>query len=183
MGFIFSDWLTIFRILLVGTLAYLSLVLILRIFGKRVLAKMNAFDFLVTVALGSILATTVVSKDLTFIDGMIAFILLISLQFTLAKLTMFSQRINYLVKTQPVALFYKGEFDYEMMKKERILEEEIYQAIRSKGVSSLNDVLAVVLETTGDISVLSKHKDYPNNSTLKNVSLTRFSKDASNRIV
>lgn len=175
MKFILSDWITILRILFVGTLAYLSLVSILRIFGKRVLAKMNAFDFLVTVALGSILATTVVSKDLTFIDGMVAFLLLISLQFILAKLTMFSKRINYLVKAQPVALFYNGKFDYETMKKERVLEEEIYQAIRSKGVASLDNVLAVVLETTGDISVLSKHEDYPDQTTLKNVSLARFS--------
>lgn len=179
MSFIFSDWITIIRILLIGTLAYLSLVLILRLFGKRVLAKMNAFDFLVTVALGSILATTVVSKDLTLIDGMIGFTLLIILQFTLAKLTMYSKRINYLVKTEPVVLFYKGQFDYNLMEKERILEEEIYQAIRSKGVSSLNDVLAVVLETTGDISILSKSNYCPEQTTLKNVSLQNFSKQLS----
>lgn len=175
MDFLFSDQLTIFRIIFIGTIAYLSLVLIIRLFGKRVLAKMNAFDFLVTVALGSILATTVVSKDLALIDGMIAFVLLIVLQFILAKLTMFSKWVNYLVKAEPVALFYKGEFDYKAMKKERVLEEEIYQAIRSKGVSSLNDVLAVVLETTGDISVLSKSNHYPDKTTLKNVSLQKFS--------
>lgn len=176
MDFIFSDWMTIFRIFFVGTIAYLSLVLIIRLFGKRVLAKMNAFDFLVTVALGSILATTVVSKDLALVDGMAAFILLVALQFSLAKLTMYSKWINYLVKAEPVALFYKGKFDYEMMKKERVLEEEIYQAVRSKGVSSLSDVLAVVLETTGDISVLPKNNEYPDGSTLKNVSLRNFSK-------
>lgn len=175
MDFVFSDWMTILRIFFVGTAAYLSLVLIVRMFGKRVLAKMNAFDFLVTVALGSILATTVVSKDLALVDGMAAFILLVVLQFILAKLTMFSKWVNHLVKAEPVALFYKGKFDYGVMKKERVLEEEIYQAIRSKGVSSLNDVLAVVLETTGDISVLQNNDEYPDGSTLKNVSLQNFS--------
>lgn len=175
MSFLFSDWITLFKILLIGTSIYLLLILTLRIFGKRVLAKMNAFDFVVTIALGSILATTIMNKDLSLIDGTVAFLLLIVLQFIITKLTMYSPLINYIVKSRPVVLFYQGEFDYSIMKKERVLEEEIYQAVRSHRFSSLNDVLAIVLETTGDISVLEKSDVYPQNTTLKDLSLSSFS--------
>ena len=174
INFLFSDWTTVFRLLLVGILFYLSLVFILRIFGKRALAKMNAFDFVVTIALGSILSTTVVNKSITLIDGGVAIILLLSLQFILSKLAWHSSLIDRLIKDEPVILFYQGEFDYSVMKKQRVIEEEIYQAIRGKGFSSTNDVLAVILETTGDISVLPNSDEYPENSTFENLSLDSF---------
>lgn len=174
INFLFSDWTTVFRILLVGSLIYLSLVFILRIFGKRALAKMNAYDFVVTIALGSVLSTTIVNKDITLIDGALAMILLLVLQFVLAKLAWHSTFIDGLIKDEPVILFYQGEFDYTAMKDQRVIEQEIYQAIRTNGFSSTNAVLAVVLETTGDISVLPNSEDYPMNSTLKNLSLGSF---------
>ncbi len=174
INFLFSDWTTILRIVLVGILIYLSLVFILRIFGKRALAKMNAYDFVVTIALGSVLSTTILNKDVTLIDGALAMILLLTLQFILAKLAWFSSFIERLIKDEPVILFYQNEFDHTVMKEQRVLEEEVYQAIRSKGFSSTNDVLAVVLETTGDISVLPNSDIYPENSTLKNLSLGSF---------
>ena len=71
--------------LIVGTLLGIifgasSLYLILRISGKRTLAKMNAFDFVVTVALGSTLATVFLSKDIALAEGLFAFALLAGLQ-------------------------------------------------------------------------------------------------------
>lgn len=173
-NFLFSDWTTVFRILLVGTLIYLSLVFILRIFGKRALAKMNAYDFVVTIALGSILSTTVVSKDITLIDGALAMFLLLTLQFILAKIAWLSPFFERLIKDEPIILFYQGEFDYTAMEDQRVIKEEVYQAIRTQGFSSTDDVLAVVLETTGDISVLPNSENYPENSTLKNLSLGTF---------
>lgn len=173
-SFFFSNWVTIFRILLVGTLIYLSVVVILRLFGKRALAKMNAFDFVVTIALGSILSTTIVNKNLALVDGALVILLLLLLQFALSKLAMVSTLVNGLIKEELAVLFYKNQFDYTVMKKQRVLEGEIYQAMRAKGFSSTNNVLAVVLETTGDISVLPKDSDFPENSTLTNLSLTYF---------
>lgn len=86
MKMFFSDWSTISRIAVVGTLAYLLLIVVLRIFGKRTLSKMNAFDFVVTIALGSILATILTSKDLTLIDGILALVILVLLQYILKKI-------------------------------------------------------------------------------------------------
>lgn len=66
---LFSGWENLLRTLVVGVLAYVSLVVFLRISGKRTLSKMNAFDLIVTVALGSTLATVLLSKDVALAEG------------------------------------------------------------------------------------------------------------------
>ena len=72
----FNGWESLLRTLVVGVLAYVSLVVFLRISGKRTLSKMNAFDLIVTVALGSTLATVLLSKDVALAEGALAFALL-----------------------------------------------------------------------------------------------------------
>jgi uncharacterized membrane protein YcaP (DUF421 family) len=77
----FRDSQALLRILVVGISAYLCLILLLRISGKRTLSKMNAFDFVVTVALGSTLATVLLSKEVTLAQGVLAFAVLIGAQY------------------------------------------------------------------------------------------------------
>ena len=69
---IFDTWFGLLRVLVVGTAAYAALVLLLRASGKRTLAKLNAFDLVVTVALGSTLATVLLSKDVALAEGLLA---------------------------------------------------------------------------------------------------------------
>jgi uncharacterized membrane protein YcaP (DUF421 family) len=71
----------LFRVLVVGVLAYITFGLFLRLSGKRTLSKMNAFDFVVTVAPGSTLATVLLTEDVALADGALAFALLVGLQF------------------------------------------------------------------------------------------------------
>lgn len=77
----FSGWESLLRNLVVGVLTYVTLVIFLRISGKRTLSKMNAYDLVVTVALGSTLASALLTKDVALADGALAFALLIGLQF------------------------------------------------------------------------------------------------------
>ncbi|WP_313468807.1 YetF domain-containing protein [Carnobacterium sp.] len=174
MKMLFSDWNTVFKILIVGSLAYVLLIIVLRIFGKRTLSKMNAFDFVVTIALGSILSSILTSRDVTLLDGTIAFTLLIFLQYIITKLTIHFQAADKVIKAEPVLLFYKGRFDFKTIEKERLSEEEVLQAVRSKGLATMDNVLAVVLETTGSISVIQNSSKYPENSTLKNINKDHF---------
>ena len=84
---LFDSWAGLGRVLLVGTLAYVALVLLLRISGKRTLSKLNAFDLVVTVALGSTLATVLLSKSVALAEGVLALGLLILLQYVIAWLS------------------------------------------------------------------------------------------------
>lgn len=164
----FNGWASLFRTLVVGTLAYAGLILLQRWTGKRTLSKMNAFDLIVTVALGSSLATVLLSKDVALSEGLLAFALLMGLQLLVTWLSVRSKFINRLVKSEPRMLAYRGEMLHDAMRQERVVESEVLQAIRSAGFSSLDDVEAVILETDGSFSVTNK-PEHGSSSSLRDV--------------
>jgi len=85
----------------VGICAYAALVLMLRVSGKRTLSKMNAFDFVVTIALGSTLASLLLSKDVPLAEGLLALGLLISLQWVVAWMAIRFTGWRMLIKSEP----------------------------------------------------------------------------------
>ena len=153
---LFSSWPAVGRMILVGVLAYVVLIASLRISGKRTLAKMNAFDLVVTVALGSLLSSTIVSRTVPLADGMVALALLIALQFTVAWISLRSGWVRRLVKSAPSLLVRDGALIESTMRRERVDRDEVLAAIRSKGIVAMSDVGAVVLETDGSFSVLPR---------------------------
>jgi uncharacterized membrane protein YcaP (DUF421 family) len=152
----FDNWGGVLRVLLVGVLAYVALVAILRITGKRTLSKMSAFDLVVTVALGSTLSSIIISQDVALVEGVTAMVLLVGMQFVVTWLAVRSARVRGFVKAEPALVFFRGEFLSAPMRRERILEREIVAAVREAGHASLADVEAVVLETDGTMSVVGQ---------------------------
>lgn len=157
----FDDWLGLVRTVVIGTAAYLALVALLRISGKRTLSKMNAFDQIVTVALGSTLATITLSKDVALAEGLVAFALLIALQFAITWLSVRSPAVGQLVKSEPSILLYRGELLPQQMRRARVVEAEIRSALRSAGLVSLDQAEAVVLETDGTFAVVKRADGEP----------------------
>ena len=154
VAMLFASWAGLGRVLLVGTLAYVALVLLLRISGKRTLTKLNAFDLVVTVALGSTLATVLLSKSVALVEGVLALALLICLQYAIAWLSVRSGRFQRLIKAEPTLLLHRGRFLKGAMQAERITHEEILAALRASGVAEVGGIGAVVLETDGSLSVI-----------------------------
>lgn len=152
---LFRDWSGLLRILSVAPLAYAILVLALRIGGKRTLAKMNAFDLVVTVALGSTLSSVITSKQLPFAEGALALVLLVVLQGLVSWSAVRVAPVAKLMKSEPRLLFHRGGFLDAALREERLLREEVYQAMRSQGHLTIASVEAVVLETNGRLSVIS----------------------------
>lgn len=150
----FDNWYSILRIVVVGTAAYTVLVFYIRLFGKRTLSKMNAFDLVVTVALGSTLATVIMSKDVKLIEGLTALLLLCSLQFVVAYVSVRWPAVEHLVKSKPALLFYGGRFLTDTMRSERVTEDEVLAAVRAQGIQNLDRVEAAVLEADGSVSVV-----------------------------
>lgn len=153
---LFDNWSEIFRTLFVGVLAYTALIALLRISGKRTLSKMNAYDLVVTVAIGSTLATILLNEDVALAEGITAYLVLIGLQYVIAWLSVRSQAVRDLVKGTPQLLFYRGSFLDREMKQERVNRSEVHAAIRAQGIADLDSVEAVVLETDGSFTVLER---------------------------
>jgi uncharacterized membrane protein YcaP (DUF421 family) len=164
----FDSWSSLGRTALIGVLAYVSLVLLLRVSGKRTLSKMNAFDLIVTVALGSTLATVLLNKSVPLADGVLAFGLLIFLQFAITWLSVRSGKVSKLVKAQPTLLFYRGQIIHQAMHSERVTEDELIAALREQGIHNQAEVEAIVLETEGTLSIIKKGSE-PAAYVLKNV--------------
>ena len=165
----FDGWLPLLRTLGTGVLVYAGVVLLLRLSGKRTLSKWNAFDFVVTIALGSVLATAILSKSVPLVDGLAALALLVSLQALLTWLSVRSRTVERLVKTRPTLLLYKGALLHDVLRRERVAETEVLAALRAHGVADAAEVGAVVLETDGDFSVIQTLPDDAHLSTLRGV--------------
>ena len=166
-----ASWADLGRVAVVGTLAYAALILLLRISGKRTLTKLNAFDLVVTVALGSTLATVLLSKDVSLAEGALALALLVTLQFVITWLSVRSPRFQQLIKAEPTLLLHRGRFLDGALTTERMTREEVLAAMRADNIADIASVAAVVLETDGSISIITETDTEDNRSTLASVHL------------
>ena len=154
----FDSWSDIARVLAVGSAAYVTVVVVLRLTGKRTLSKLNAFDLVVSVALGSTLATILLSSDVSWAEGATALALLAGLQFVVAWTTTHLPGGRSVVTARPTLLLDDGRMLPHALKEQRVTEDEIRQAVRATGSGDLADIAAVVLESDGSFSVISTSK-------------------------
>ncbi|MEG9500709.1 MAG: DUF421 domain-containing protein [Methylorubrum extorquens] len=166
---LFDSWSGLGRVLLVGPLAYVALVAILRISGKRTLTKLNAFDLVVTVALGSTLATVLLSKSVALAEGVLAMALLVFLQFAITWLAVRVSWVDGFIKSEPTLIVHEGRFLEQALVGQRVTKDEVLLALRSSGAGDLADVDAVVLETDGSMSVLKSRSEAAHSPTLASV--------------
>lgn len=166
--FFIDSYDNLIRILVSAPIIYFIVILYIRVVGKRATSQMNSFDWIVTVAMGSLLASTIITKDITLLEGAFSILLLLFLQYSLTKAMVYFPFLRKLVRSTPQLLVYNGEFLDENMEAERIVKNEILSAIRHRGVQNIDEVHAVVLETDASFSVI-KMSENNKSYTLSNV--------------
>lgn len=117
------------------------------------MSKLNAFDFVVAVTLGSTLSSMILAK-VAVAEGMLAVIIIIGLQYALAKMARDSSTLEQIINSQPTLLFYDGRFLEDALSKECITHEEIHAAVREYRLENMDEVRAVVMELNGDLTVV-----------------------------
>jgi uncharacterized membrane protein YcaP (DUF421 family) len=132
---------------------YIAVILLTRIGGKRSFSKMSSFDFAITVAVGSIIATTVLSKSVSLWDGITGLTVLYIVQLSTAFLRRYAI-VQKVTDNKPLLLMDGQEVLYENLKKARVTESDLKSKLREANVLELSQVRAVVFESTGDIAVL-----------------------------
>lgn len=157
--YFFGGWAPLGRILVVGTAMYVTLVVLLRLSGSRSLASMNAFDFIVTVAIGSAFGRALTAKGVALAEAAAAFALLLALQYAVAWLQTRWSFVMGIVTNPPQLLYFRGQFLREAMRRERVTEAELEAAVRKKKLGSMDEVEAVVLESSGEFSVIASVGD------------------------
>lgn len=145
----------VLRGLLLSTVAVCWVVAVVRVIGLRSFSKMTAFDFVITVAIGSLLAGASQATSWgAFFQATLAMATLLSVQLCVALLRRWFPRFDTLVQNEPVLLMANGEIFTPALHATRVAEDDLIAKLREANVRDLSDVRAVVLETTGDISVL-----------------------------
>jgi len=150
-----TDWETIGQVAVTTVISFMVLFMFVRISGKRTLAKLNAFDFVVTVALGSTLAYMMLGM-VPLSEGTAVLLLVILMQYIFAWAVRSSKRLEKIINSVPRLLFYEGVFLKDAMTKEAVTEEEIFAAIRSSGFENTYNIKAVVMEINGELTVIKK---------------------------
>ena len=150
----FNGWDSIVRVVVLAACTYVALVISLRLAGSRSLAKMSGYDLVITIALGSLIATIPLQKSVALAEGLAAIATYLGLQFLLAWMVRRFPATRTVVKSRPHLVVWNGRLLPGRLDAINVTDDEIFAAIRSAGAASLADVQAVVLENDGQWSVV-----------------------------
>lgn len=167
MTFLPDDFSTIGQVIAGAGLTYACIILAVRIVGLRSFAKFASHDFAVTVAIGSLLATGATSADTPLIIPLVAVATLFALQVIMSRALSRFSWFQDVAENNPVLLMEGRTILHENLKRSKMTEDELFGKLREANVTNLDQVLAVVFEGTGDVSVLHA----PKGSTLEPVLL------------
>lgn len=141
-----------------GTLAisalgiYVAVLVIVRINGLRSFSKMSSVDFVVTIAVGSIVAS-VAATTTSLASGVVAVVVLFGAQFVATTLRRHDRGV---LDNHPEVLMIGAQPLHDVMARRRVTVGDIQGKLREADAISLDDVICVVLEATGDVSVVTR---------------------------
>lgn len=147
------------EIIVRSTVVYLAVVFGFRLSGKRQIGQMTPFDLVVILLIANAVQNAMVGPDVSLAGGLVSAATLLAISFGVAELRERSSRFERLVQGQPVLLVIDGEVLWRNMRKERIDQADLDQAIREHGVDGLENVKLGVLDVTGTISIVPKSSE------------------------
>ena len=143
-----------------GIVTLVWIIIVVRIIGLRAFSNMTAFDYVITLATGSLLASAATVTEWTaLIQALSAIIALLVAQVGLARFRRGSRTIQRLVENNPILLMHNGKILRDALAETRVAERDILNKIRGADIKDLADIRAMVLESTGDISIISGNRE------------------------
>ncbi|PAP76357.1 DUF421 domain-containing protein [Rubrivirga marina] len=155
----FSGWDAVARVAVCAPVVYALVIAAVRVSGKRATSQMNNFDWIVTVAIGSIVGSAVVLESVPLASALVAIGMLLGLQFAVTASSARWAGVRRAVQAAPTVLLYRGAFQDAALRTERVTRQEVMAAIREAGLPGPDAVHAVVLETDASMSVLPASED------------------------
>lgn len=149
---------SLFAIVLSAIGIYLAVIFLTQLAGKRSFTKMSSFDFAMTISIGAMIATTVLSPSVSLLQGItgLAAIFLLELfsNFLRKKFKFYRKAVdNY-----PLYLMKDAQVLWDNLESARITEGDLRAQLRRNNVHNVSQVKAVIIESTGDISVIKERE-------------------------
>ena len=172
----FDDIDNLLRVGLSCLVFYIIGIIASKLAGLRSFSTFSTFDFLITLAMGALLATTITSREVSIVEGTVALTGLYVLQTLVARARQKWGFVKKWVDNPPVLLMLDGRVLYDNLRHVKITEDELKAKLRQQDIQNYQQVKAVVLESSGDISVLQNPEAKADfdpamlDSVLKNVS-------------
>ena len=166
----FDDWPSVGRAALLTVLTYLAMLGVLRAAGPRAISKLSAHDLIVTVALGSLVASIPLQSSVTFVRGVMIIAMFLALQRIVKFLNRRSPLARTLTRSEPTLVVYDGRMLEDRAHAAHLPASDIRAAVRSAGLVSLEQAFAVVLEIDGSLSVV-RRADARDHSALEGLEL------------
>lgn len=158
-SWIYTSWSAILMVILSTIGIYTALIVFTRIAGLRSFSKMSSFDFAITVAFGSIIASTILAKDPPLFQAIIGLGALYAVQMIVSTLRGNSKIMTFLVENDPILLMKGTDILDENLKEAKVTHDDLRAKLREANVTKLSQVQAVIMEATGDISVMHNDSD------------------------
>lgn len=149
------DWFDVVRIAGSCVIFYAAVLIMVRFLGARTLASLSSFDLAALIALGSIIGRAILGDAPTLAGGLLGIVTLLLLQALTGQLRRFS-RAGSLVNNPAVLLMAGDEYLHDNMRRSHVVGDEIAAKLRQSGIRHPDEVAAVILEPTGQISVLRR---------------------------
>ncbi len=153
MDWLYSDSDPLWETLAGCLLIFFAVIAITRVVGLRSFAKFTTFDFAFTVAVGSIISATLTSST-SIAQGSVAIAGLLLLTAIIAFLQRKSDVFKSAISNAPLLLMDGEEVLEDNLTAARVSYDQLMAKLREANVISFSQVKYVVLESTGDISVL-----------------------------
>lgn len=148
---------------------YIVLILFTRIMGLRSFSKLSSYDFAMTVGIGSILASTVISDSPSLFQGLFAVAVLFIIQAFISLIRRNVKPIKRLIDNQAIILMGHGEYFWDNLKEANLSTSDVQEVLRKNGIKSKSEVFAVIMETTGDMSVIKNDDTTPDLSLFDDI--------------
>ena len=150
-----DGWEPIIHTLITVTFGYLALLVLLRVTGPRTTAAMTPLDLIMAVTIGSAFGRTVTAVDVPLAQTLLTMVLLVALCWVLAWVRRRSPKVRRFVDSQPVLVYYHGDFQARTMRKHQLVEDDIHTAARQSGHGSMDEVEAVILQQDGSLGLIT----------------------------
>lgn len=152
----FGSWEGILHVVVIGGLAYLGFIALLLLFGKGMLMEASPSSLVVTASLGSGLAAIVLVQSIGIFEGLVGFFIIMLVQTGLVHLSNGSEQARGFLQEKPTLLYFEGQLLEPVMRQFGVAKADVFAAMRGAGMHSPDEVGAVILESNGTLSVVSR---------------------------
>ena len=143
-----------------AAIVYLLLLIIFRIAGKRTLSQITTFDLVLTLIISEAVQQALVGSDGSLTNALLLVIGLVGFDILVSIAKDRSPKLDRLIEGTPLVLVENGKLHHKYLKRERIDENEIIHAARSRfGAATMDEINYAVLEQDGEITIVLKKEE------------------------